>query len=365
MRLALPWLAPLALLGACASAPPTEPLAEVTLAPLPDWTDRYAASNSGDMRFFEIEGLMDRYQLSRLAAVEVQNHYRDLSRAAAPGGPSSWFEEALRRARSGELEAGRDLAARLEAAPFIVVFDLDETLWDQRIASPEGCHDFEVPQAKGAPRPIQLTPGWRRAFERIRALGGLVVLFSANLDDPTWAALRLWTFDDRPLPEQREVVGGVLTNSYLVRQSKHEGPGKAHPGKGEPVMEASKDLRLFDPSLERVIIVDDNPLRLFQPRNVRVFPAFDADLWCSGRAAGASDPGAAALSRAWDGALDRIVGEIEESWRYAQEAHVSFAKAFRPYSQEGDTWVKLLMEAHGWSRAEAATWLRGHPGAAP
>ena len=30
-------------------------------------------------------------------------------------------------------------------------------------------------------------------MERVRALGGEIVLFSANLDDPTWAALRAWT----------------------------------------------------------------------------------------------------------------------------------------------------------------------------
>ncbi|PKN58260.1 MAG: hypothetical protein CVU56_06350 [Deltaproteobacteria bacterium HGW-Deltaproteobacteria-14] len=350
-------------LAGCATAPaPLEPparaaaapLADVTLPPLPDWTDRYAGSNDGDMRFFEIGALMERYGLTRLAAVEVQNHYRDLSRAGAEGGAEAWFSEALRRARAGDLECGRDVEARLAKAPFIVVFDLDETLWDQHIERFGGCHDVALTDASGKTRHIQRTPGWREAFERIRALGGEVVLFSANLDDPTWAALNAWTVDGIPLPAHDATIAAVLTNSYLVRQSKHEGPGRANPRRGHPVLEASKDLRLFDEALDRVIIVDDNPTRLFQPRNTRWYPAFDADAWCAGRDAG--DP----VATAHGVALARVVDEVEDAVRWQGEHGGTFADAYVPFTIAGRERVRFLMAGDGWSEGDAVKYVREH-----
>lgn len=359
-RLALAFA--LALTG-CATAPASlettapvaaDPLADVTLPALPDWTDRYAGSNDGDMRFFEVGALMERYGLTRLAAVEVQNHYRDLSRAGAEGGPSGWFSEALGRARAGQFECGQDVEARLAKAPFIVVFDLDETLWDQHIKRFDGCHDISLTDASGKTRHIQLTPGWREAIERIRKLGGEVVLFSANLDDPTWAALRAWTIDGVPLPTRDAMITAVLTNSYLVRQSKHEGPGRANPRRGQPVLEASKDLRLFDETLERVIIVDDNPTRLFQPRNTRWFPAFDADVWCAGR--GGDDPVAAAHGAA----LTRVADEIEDAAQWQRGHGGTFADAYVPFTIAGRERVRFLMAGDGWSEGDAVKFVREH-----
>ncbi|TNF23827.1 MAG: hypothetical protein EP329_26505 [Deltaproteobacteria bacterium] len=334
--------------------PAADPLAEVTLPPLPDWTDRYAGSNPGDMRFFEIGLLMERYGLSRLAAVELQNHYRDLSRAAAEGGPAVWFETALNEVRAGHFECGQGVEERLAKAPFIVVFDLDETLWDQHIKSFDGCHDLALTDAKGKTRHIQLTPGWRAAMERVRALGGEVVLFSANLDDPTLAALGSWTVDGTPLLEKEGLIAAVLTNSYLVRQSKHEGPGRANPRKGHPVMEASKDLRLFDASLERVVIVDDNPSRLFQPRNTRWYPAFDADAWCAGRDTDA--PVASAHARA----LGQVAEEIEDAATWMREHGGSFVAAFLPFTIAGRERVRFLTLGGGLSEADAVKWVREH-----
>lgn len=349
---------------ACASAPPPavdapavldDPLAEVTLAPLPDWTDRYAGSNPGDMRFFEIGALMERYGFSRLEAVEVQNHFRDESRAGAAGGPAVWFETALQRVKAGTLECGHGVEERLAKAPFIVVFDLDETLWDQHIERFDGCHDLALTGAKGKTRHIQLTPGWREALERVRALGGEVVLFSANLDDPTWAALRAWTVDGTPLPDREGLVTAILTNSYLVRQSKHEGAGRANPRRGHPVMEASKDLRLFDETLDRVIIVDDNPKRLFQPRNTRWFPPFDADAWCAQR--DEKTPTAVAYGNG----LTRVVDEIESAVTWMREHGGTFVAAYLPFTIAGREHVRFLQVGAGLSEEAAVKWVREHP----
>ena len=73
------------------------------------------------------------------------------------------------------------------------------------------------------------------------------------------------------------MVAGIMTNSHLIQQRKTEPPGSVDkPSKGRPVLKPSKDLRHFDPSLKNVIIVDDNPLRLFQFGNTRVFKKFHA-----------------------------------------------------------------------------------------
>src|SRR5690606_14985623 len=150
--------------------------------------------------------------------------------------------------------------------------DLDDTLHDQYYAPEVGatCHDLAVPRKEGT-RYVKLTPGWAEAIRRIDELGGAVVLFSANVDDTTWTNLSHWSLDDVPLAEH-PLVSGVLTNSHLILQKKSA---------GSPVVEPSKDLRIIDPDLEKVILVDDNPGRVFQFRNFRLFPKFDAAVYCT------------------------------------------------------------------------------------
>ncbi|AKI99479.1 Hypothetical protein AA314_01106 [Archangium gephyra] len=59
-------------------------LEAVTIPALPDWVDKYAGPNEEERRFFNISGLMERFQLARVQAVELQNHYRDLIRSQPP-----------------------------------------------------------------------------------------------------------------------------------------------------------------------------------------------------------------------------------------------------------------------------------------
>lgn len=327
-----------------APSPDDGELARMTLPARPVWMDKYAGS-SPDERFFDIAALMQTHGLDRAAAVELQNHFRDLTRKDPDGERGAQYAEALRRAKAGEFEDGRD-PARLRAAPFIVVFDLDETLYDQGIADAavaKACHDLEVPVEGKEPRFIRLTPGWADAIHRIDALGGEVVLFSANLDDVTWANLRAWTLDGVPI-HQHPAVAAVMTNSHLVLQPKQA---------GQPVVEPSKDLRIVDPELSRAIIVDDNPLRLFQFRNVRVFKKFQADVACVTKDA--------AAARAYERALKGVVDEIEESVRYTK-AHpgVGFAQAYLPYTTLGQLAVDWLRAA-GQSENKAISYLRAHP----
>jgi hypothetical protein len=319
-------------------------LAAMTLPGRPAWMDKYAGS-SPDERFFDIAALMRTHGLDRAQAVELQNHFRDLTRAEPRGDRGAQYAEALRRAKAGEFEDRRDVE-RLANAPFIVVFDLDETLYDQGYddaAVARACHDLAIASGDDT-RYIKLTPGWSDAIKKISALGGAVVLFSANVDDRTYANARAWMLDGVPIHEH-SLIAGFLTNSHLVLQPKQA---------GSPVVEPSKDLRILDPDLTRAIIVDDNPLRLFQFRNTRVFKKFEADAYCTTKDA--------AAKQAFDRALAVVVSEIEDSLRY-MKAHpgVTFAQAYLPYTTLGQHAVRWLVTGTRRSEAKAIAHLRAHP----
>ncbi len=335
-----------------ATVKPVAELDEVTLPARPEWMDKYAAENKGDVRFFDMDALQKRHGLERARAVELQNHYRDLTRAKPDGDRAAQFAEALALAKKGAFEDRRDLD-RLRTARFVVVFDLDETLYDQFYSADvaKTCSDLDVDYGGGARRKIKLTPGAAVALDRVAALGGAVVIFSAAPDEPVLANLRAWSFGGRPLPEH-PAIAGVLTNSHLVLQGKHEGPGAESPRKGRPVVEPSKDLRIVDESLARAILVDDNPTRAFQFRNVRLVKKFDADMYCTTKDA--------KVKKAFDRVLPEVVEEIEESLRWMKANSSDFARAYLPYSQLGSVTVEALRDA-GMSERAAVEHVRKHP----
>ncbi|MGZ3458870.1 MAG: NIF family HAD-type phosphatase [Archangium sp.] len=324
----------------------------LTIPLLPDWVDKYATpSNVEERRFFNISHLMERFQLDRAQAVELQNHYRDQVRSRPTADLVAAFNTALERVRRGEFESFHP--DRLAQARFIVVFDLDETLLDQYYGAGASCHDLAVPLQGGAQpsfRYVKLIPGWQQAFERIQALGGAIVLFTANRDELSYENLAQWRLGGIPLTVH-PAIAGILTNSHLILQEKSE--GVANPKDGNPVHEPSKDLRIFDETLRRVVIVDDNPTRLFQMRNARVIKKFDADLWCT-----TSEP---LLRRAFDESLPTVTYELEESVRYMNEHGVDFAEAFLPYTALGQLTVQFLVDSSGFDRARAIDYVRHNP----
>lgn len=327
-------------------------LDSLTLPPLPAWVDKYADTPQGDQRFFNMSRLMERFGLVRAQAVELQNHYRDITRATPSADHVSAFNTALERVRHGNYESRLELE-RLAKARFIVVFDLDETLWSQYYPLEVGatCHDLVIQEGKPpAGRYVKLVPGWQQAFERIQALGGAVVLFSANLEDSTHENLAQWKFNGVPLTES-PAISGILSNGHLILQDKSEGVTDPH--KGSPIREPSKDLRIFDESLRRVIIIDDNPTRLFQLRNERVIKKFEAGTYCT-----TSDP---VLRRAFDDSLPEVVQEIEESAQYMNQHGGQFADAYLPYTSLGQVTVRFLMESGGLDRTQALEYVRRNP----
>ena len=201
---------------------------------LPEWTDRYADGKKGDVRFFNVSRLMSEYTLNRVQAVELQNHYRDLTRKDDDFIGEKGFNAALKSVRAHQYESRLDVEG-LKKAKFVVVFDLDETLFDQYYSGGESCHTHAFKKADGKMKYVHMVPGWERVIKSIHELGGRVVIFSANLDDRTLEILKNITIDDVPMLDS-PFIGGALTNSYLIQQEKTELPDhRRNLEKGDPL----------------------------------------------------------------------------------------------------------------------------------
>ncbi len=328
----------------------------ITIPMLPEWIDRYADGKKGDVRFFNLTRVMKTYDVDRLGAIEIQNTYRDITRAE----PGINLDEALSRAvktvKAGTLESGVK-REEMRSAKFIVVFDLDETIYDQYYSGGDACHEFKFQRSNGKMKFIHGAPGWQDTIKAITGRGGKVVLFSANLDDTTFANLERMTLDGVALTKSPH-ISGIMTNSYLIQQEKTEPPGSdASPRKGRPVIEPSKDLRFFDETLSRVVIIDDNPLRLFQFRNVRTFKKFHADEYCTTTNE--------VVKASYDSAMKTVWSELEETLEYMDKnPDIPFVTAYLPYSDLGRVAINFLMRHQVWSRSEAVDYLRKNPGIA-
>ncbi|MBV72216.1 MAG: hypothetical protein CMH52_12900 [Myxococcales bacterium] len=325
----------------------------LTIPAIPEWTDRYADGKQGDVRFFNLSEVMRRFKVDRLGAVEIQNTYRDLTRANPDMAGDKGLMAAVKRVQSGTLESGID-RDELQKAPFIVVFDLDETLYDQYYGGGDKCHSVAYRRSNGKMKYIHMVPGWAETIRSVVEMGGRVVLFSANLDKTTLDNLAQIKLDGQPLTAS-PLISGIMTNSHLTQQEKTEAPGSpSQPRKGRPVVEPSKDLRHFDPSLERVIIVDDNPLRLFQFQNIRVFKKFHADTYCK-----TTDP---VLKNSYDRAMSVVVAEITETVSYMKaNPNTGFKVAYLPYTPLGQTAMTFLMTGQTWTADKARAHLRKNP----
>ena len=55
-----------------------DPLAQMSVPDLPLWTNKYAKTRADFGRFFALTRLMAEHGLTRLQAVEVQNHVRGM-----------------------------------------------------------------------------------------------------------------------------------------------------------------------------------------------------------------------------------------------------------------------------------------------
>ena len=75
---------------------------------------------------------------------------------------------------------------------------------------------------------------------------------------------------------------------------------------------------MFDESLERVIIVDDNPMRIVQHHRQRLVKKFQADPYLAARQAGATAKDSPLIAL-FDQTLLTVAAEVEESVGYLQQ----------------------------------------------
>lgn len=331
-------------------------LNDITLKGIPEWAGQRRFS--GDRLPFDIRLLAKKENLSLRDALEVQNHYLDMvDDAANKKGLEEKFQLALSRVKSGEnIYENVWNGEKIDRAAFIVVFDLDDTLLSQYYTcgnKGEKYRDIKLqdtclnPANKLGSRScgncIKFAPGWKECIEEIKAHGGAVVFFTAKMDSRSQQILSNWHWDSQtPISA---VIDGFLTKNHLTLVPKAgKKPGQLH---------AMKDLQLIDPSLQRIIIVDDSPGHTYQPVNVRPVQRFLPDSYL---ASGSSPE----IIKMYESTLKEVAAEVVEAAGFAEKNKVAFVEAYRPYSLIGRYALVNLVDT-GLSKTEAALLLRKFP----
>ena len=331
-------------------------LNDITLKGIPEWAGQRRFS--GERYPFDIRLLAKKESLSLREAVEVQNHYLDMvDDTANSKALEEKFQLALSRVKSGEnVYENVWNGEKIDRAAFIVVFDLDDTLFSQYYTcgnQGEKYRDIKLqdtclnPAYKLGSRScgncIKFAPGWKECIQEIKAHGGAVIFFTAKRDSRAQQIFSRWFLD--PQTPISAVVDGFLTKNHLTLvPAAGKNPGQLH---------VMKDLQLIDPSLRRIIIVDDSPGHTYQPVNVRPVQRFLPDSYLA-------DGTPPELIKMYENTLKEVAVEVVESIGFAEKNKVTFADAYRPYSLIGRYALFNLMDS-GLSKTEAALLLRRFP----
>jgi hypothetical protein len=238
-----------------ASAPD---LREMILPPLPGW----AADPIAPGYFLNLDRVMQAEKLTRLEAVELQGRTREL--LENPDALiSESYAKALAEVRRHELPSGWKPVEFRRPGEFVLALEL------------EG---------------IRSAPGAARLVERLRRnpLCRGVVAYTTLPRDAAREQARSWPKGD---------FDAVFTRDHLVM------------GKDSP--RASKDLRIIDPTLEHVVLVDGDASRVLQPEALR-----------PGIRPGSGSRYAQTFYR-------RAFAEIEEAARTAERSSKPFDQVFR------------------------------------
>ena len=100
--------------------------------------------------------------------------------------------------------------------------------------------------------------------------------------------------------------------------------------------------------------MDDNPLRLFQFRNVRVFKKFHADDYCT-----TDNP---VEKQAFEKGMDVVAEEIRwAAARSERSPKIDFVQAYLPFTTLGRITVSWLMATHGWPAEQAWSYVVENP----
>jgi hypothetical protein len=315
------------------------------LASLPAWTDQYDEIKKADYFFLNISTVMKDFSIDRLQAMETQRKMREILRQD----PNSNKDEAMDIALNGAKNSIYEKVdrKRLEAAKFIIVFDLDETLYDQGLSKNNLCAQITIKDSAGVLlRKIYVDSKFEEVLQKINDLGGAVVLFTANLAQKTKENLKNWKIQESNAYDS-PLIAGILANDYLTMIPKND-------SENNPVKEPSKDLRLLDESLSKVILVDDNANRIFQMSNYRSIKKLDGDLICN-------NPNSTLINNLMQNRLINVLTEIEESVGYMNSAGSDFKRAYLPYTVMGNIVLRELMANKNMAETEAIAQIRANP----
>ena len=324
--------------GASTGAPVASVTQPYALEPLPAWANDVLGAD----RFLDIDRVMKGERLDRRQAVEFQAIFR--GKVDEGQTRLSAFEEARAAIRKGETASGWKPVVWTKASEFLLVLDMDETLLQQWYASgKQGFADLKEIEADGSgakdaptsPRTVKFAPHAEDFIRKIRKDPHCrgVVIYTGKVSRAANDIVDRWT--------DTHLVDGVFSRDHLVMGSKNAVP--------------SKDLRIFDPDLQHVLLVDDNPARVLQPKNLRAQPKFDADRYF--RASNENDT----QVKGYYEALFGIVGEeITESAQASDRLGIPFSQAFLPYSYPGERVVRVLSRIQR-ARDHAIDFARMHP----
>lgn len=332
-------------------------LSKYLLEPMPNWY------REGFTRGHLNIPLLIKDGFSRLEAVEIQNQMKDLLESDSEYMTAekndetvklfknqdthilSALQKAIQKVREEKYFESGFQPQSLKAHEFYAVFDMDETLlvhWYQSGEKGPAYYDLKVPTLDRILRPllyspdyISMTPGWEKALLEISRTPGCkgIIIFTAKEDQSSLDLISRLKIEGKPL---RGFLKGIFTRNHLVRDNKS--------------VKLSKDLRIIDESLEHVVLIDDNPTRIFpeQQKNLREFPKYNADIYLKSKNSGQDS----VVRTFFEKLLPQVTEEIKESVQYSQTHKISFASAFYPYSMEASTeMLTLLGQGYSWSQA--------------
>jgi hypothetical protein len=330
----------LACAGTASLAAPGAAPGPALLAPLPDWAQDTLYSGP----YLDIEKTMQAEKLSRFEAVELQNRMRDRIDAKPGLEPQKAYDEALAEIRQGRFESGWKPLEFKEPGDFVVALDMDETLLMQW-QSPAGGSDLTISadavKALRSGTGVKFTPGAEAFLKGLRKIPHCkaVVAFSAKADAPALEIVQKWKFASGE--PARNYIDAVFTRNHLVL--------------GPKALLPSKDLRILDPELKHVVLVDDNPGRVMQTQLLLAEPKFDADAY-----ARAGRDGNAEVRKHYETLLGSALEELQESSLAATRMKIPFSQAFLPYSYSGER-IYLTHLRTGATRPKALEFTRLHP----
>lgn len=270
--------------------------------------------------YLDIDKVMEREKISRFEAAETQRRVKDQLVASPSTFKEAAFAQALAEVRAGKYASGWNPKIELKSkADAIVVIDLDETLLGQWYESGDECHDLagitpDTAQTKSGEKTsssfVKFAPGVEGFLRKIKATPHVkgIAFFTGKNEAAAADLFAKWHFADGTLV--RDFVQGIFTRNYLIVNDQTSLP--------------SKDMRILDPGLQNVLLIDDNTARVLQPQVQYVEPKFSADDYCKALNK-TSNASTAALY--YEGLLTRALEQITQTIQSAEKLDVTFAKA--------------------------------------